>query len=59
MDYEKNLSENQLNNVNGGEGTDEEIQRPKCPHCGSSNVAIIAEGGGMLGFRCRDCGCEW
>ncbi len=58
MENEKNIPEEQLNNVNGGEGTNEEIQRPKCPNCGSSNVAIIVESG-MLGYRCRDCGCEW
>ena len=58
MENEKKIPEEQLNSVNGGEGVNEEIDLPKCPNCGSSNVAVISESG-MLGFRCRDCGCEW
>ena len=51
------LSEEELDNISGGDDVDGWADRPCCPNCGSYNVAVAYDGG--LCYRCRDCGCEW
>lgn len=55
MDYEKNIPEDRLNDVNGGEDTSDEVQLIRCPKCYSTDV----DDGGILGYHCNNCGYQW
>ena len=59
MENKNNLTNDQIEKVNGGDGNDVEMKRPKCPKCGSTNVGAHVEGGMIWGFHCFNCGYEW
>ena len=51
------LSDEQLEQIDGGEFFPEWGGKRRCPRCGSINVTV--EYDGPLGHHCLDCGCVW